>query len=248
MVAHCRRWIGSDRAMSRRQVLRGSAGLSAELAVLGFAGGSSVLPCCWGRCPRSGWVEKRRTMSAVTAAVGAYIGGARAAIPHRRRPSPTQNRKVRSTDVNEQPANRPTKQVIVIRRDLRMRRGKEITQGAHAASAWLAELVIHQLSSDGPADPARLSEAERAWLQTSFRKVTVKVGSEAELMAVYDQALEAGLAGPPHHRPGPDRVRRGAHPDVPGHRPGLRRPHRPGDRRPRAVLTRAARLGSADAA
>ena len=105
----------------------------------------------------------------------------------------TQNREVRSTDVNEQPESRPTKQVIVIRRDLRMRRGKEIAQGAHAATAWLAELVIQQLTPDGPADPARLSEAERAWLETSFRKVTVKVGSEEELMAVYRQALEAGL-------------------------------------------------------
>ena len=42
-------------------------------------------------------------------------------------------------------------------------------------------------------DHVQLSEAERAWLQTSFRKVTVKVGSEEELMAVYGQAQEAGL-------------------------------------------------------
>ena len=64
--------------------------------------------------------------------------------------APTQNREVRSTDVNEQPKSRPTKQVIVIRRDLRMRRGKEIAQGAHAATAWLAELVIQQLTPDRP--------------------------------------------------------------------------------------------------
>ena len=47
---------------------------------------------------------------------------------------------------------RPTKQVIVIRRDLRMRRGKEIAQGAHAATAWLAELVIQQLAPARTAD------------------------------------------------------------------------------------------------
>ena len=105
----------------------------------------------------------------------------------------TQNREVRSTDANEQPKSRPTKQVIVIRRDLRMRRGKEIAQGAHAATAWLAELVIQQLTPDRPVDHVQLSEAERTWLGTSFRKVTVKVGSEEELMAVYRQALEAGL-------------------------------------------------------
>ena len=39
--------------------------------------------------------------------------------------------------VDEGTEQRPTKQVIVIRRDLRMRRGKEIAQGAHASMAWL---------------------------------------------------------------------------------------------------------------
>ena len=34
------------------------------------------------------------------------------------------------------------KQVIVIRRDLKMRRGKEIAQGAHASSSWLGDLVV----------------------------------------------------------------------------------------------------------
>lgn len=33
------------------------------------------------------------------------------------------------------------KQVIVIRRDLNMRRGKEIAQGAHGSCSWLAEKV-----------------------------------------------------------------------------------------------------------
>jgi len=93
--------------------------------------------------------------------------------------------------VDEEADLRPTKQVIVIRRDLRMRRGKEIAQ---AASAWLAEGVLRQLRPDGTVGRVELSGAERAWLETSFRKVTVKVGSEEELMAVYDKALAAGLA------------------------------------------------------
>ena len=89
---------------------------------------------------------------------------------------------------------RLTKQVIVIRRDLRMRRGKEIAQGAHASTAWLAERVLARLTPAGSADQVQFSEAERAWLTSSFRKVTVKVGSEPELLAVYEKALEAGLA------------------------------------------------------
>ena len=88
---------------------------------------------------------------------------------------------------------RPVKQVIVIRRDLRMRRGKEIAQGAHAATAWLADRVIQGIMPNGAVDHVVLSAAERAWLETSFRKVTVKVGSEEELMAVYREAVEAGL-------------------------------------------------------
>jgi peptidyl-tRNA hydrolase, PTH2 family len=88
---------------------------------------------------------------------------------------------------------RPTKQVIVIRRDLRMRRGKEIAQGAHAASAWLADRVINELRPNGSVARLTLSTAEQTWLETSFRKVTVKVNSEEELMAVHDRALAAGL-------------------------------------------------------
>ena len=90
-------------------------------------------------------------------------------------------------------AGRPTKQVIVVRRDLRMRRGKEIAQGAHAATAWLSDRVIHDMMPNGSVAHLALSPAERAWLQSSFRKVTVKVSSEEELLAVYRKALEAGL-------------------------------------------------------
>ena len=78
------------------------------------------------------------------------------------------------------------KQVIVIRKDLKMRRGKEIAQGSHASMAWLAERV----AAGGP--PA-LSVPELQWLEGSFRKVTLQVDSEEELVAVYHQALHVGL-------------------------------------------------------
>lgn len=88
---------------------------------------------------------------------------------------------------------RPTKQVIVIRRDLRMRRGKEIAQGAHAATAWLTARVLTTMSPNGAVAQVLLSPAERAWLISSLRKVTVKVNSEEELVAAYQKALDAGL-------------------------------------------------------
>ena len=95
--------------------------------------------------------------------------------------------------MDEAAAERSIKQVIVIRRDLRMRRGKEIAQGAHAATAWLRQRVLQGLTPAGTVDRLELSEVERTWLEQSNRKVTVKVGSEDELMAVYQQALRAGL-------------------------------------------------------
>ena len=75
-----------------------------------------------------------------------------------------------------------------------MRRGKEIAQGAHASMAWLRARIMPGLTPEGTVDHLEFSSAERAWLEGSLRKVTVKVGSEPELLAVYSKALEAGLA------------------------------------------------------
>jgi PTH2 family peptidyl-tRNA hydrolase len=92
-----------------------------------------------------------------------------------------------------EPSPQLTKQVIVIRRDLQMRRGKEVAQGAHASMEWLRERILPHLTPAGAVDQIMFSEAERVWLEGSLRKVTVKVGSEGELMAVYDKAVEAGV-------------------------------------------------------
>src|SRR3978361_1969383 len=77
------------------------------------------------------------------------------------------------------------KQVIVMRRDLGMRRGKEIAQGAHAAMIWLS-LRIRQPGF-------AFSEAERRWLDGPFTKGRVRVGSEEELLGVVRAAHEAGV-------------------------------------------------------
>ena len=82
------------------------------------------------------------------------------------------------------------KQIIVIRRDLKMRRGKEIAQGAHAAMGVL--LRDMRLNDDGTVTLGLWPEA-RAWLESSFTKVTVKVNSEEELLAVRDKAQAAGV-------------------------------------------------------
>src|SRR3954453_14471992 len=82
----------------------------------------------------------------------------------------------------EQPA---PKQVIVMRRDLGMRRGKEIAQGSHASMIWLA-LPIRQ-----PGDT--FTEAERRWLGGAFTKVCVRADSEEELLSIVAKAREAGV-------------------------------------------------------
>lgn len=52
-----------------------------------------------------------------------------------------------------------------------------------------------QVAHPATVDHIEFSEAERAWLENSFRKVTVKVGSEEELMAVYEQGIRTCTGG-----------------------------------------------------
>ncbi len=85
----------------------------------------------------------------------------------------------------DEEAGSAPKQVIVMRRDLGMRRGKEIAQGAHASMIWLA-LRIRQPGYS-------FTEAERRWLDGAFAKVCVRVDSEEELLAVVHRAQEAGV-------------------------------------------------------
>src|ERR1700751_4086742 len=89
-------------------------------------------------------------------------------------------RSPRKQSMAPEPEHRPTKQGIVIRRDLRMRRGKEIAQGAHAATALLAELDLQAMTMNGAVDHVTLSAAEPSWLQSSVGKVPVTVKSDQQ--------------------------------------------------------------------
>jgi PTH2 family peptidyl-tRNA hydrolase len=83
------------------------------------------------------------------------------------------------------------KQVIVIRKDLKIRRGKEIAQGSHASMKWLIErLKAHpELWSQ-----ELLTDEEKEWLfQDKFTKVCLQVASEAELQTIFINALDEGL-------------------------------------------------------
>lgn len=81
------------------------------------------------------------------------------------------------------------KQVIVMRHDLKMRRGKQIAQGAHASMAFLTRR-LQSLTTIGMDD---FSPNEQTWILGSFAKVCVRCNSEEELMAIYDKAIESSL-------------------------------------------------------
>lgn len=83
------------------------------------------------------------------------------------------------------------KQVIVIRRDLKMRRGKEIAQGAHASGMFLVQAVTAAMAGD--AEWVALDEVARVWLTTSLRKVTLQAHSEEQLVALHEAAEARGL-------------------------------------------------------
>ena len=84
------------------------------------------------------------------------------------------------------------KQVILIRKDLKMRRGKEIAQGSHASMAFLTDRLRQQ---PGPGNIAllELSDAEQDWISLGMGKVCLQVNSEEELLAHHQKALEQGL-------------------------------------------------------
>ena len=83
------------------------------------------------------------------------------------------------------------KQIILIRRDLRMRRGKEIAQGAHAAMAFLRE-KIHCPSLQNECQIV-LSTLEQTWIFQNMAKICLQVHSEVELKKRHQQAIDAGL-------------------------------------------------------
>ncbi len=81
------------------------------------------------------------------------------------------------------------KQVIVLRKDLNMRKGKMIAQGAHASVA----AILKGAQRRGEALCIPLDERNEPWLCGRFKKIAVSVNSEQELLALYEGATGAGL-------------------------------------------------------
>ncbi len=85
------------------------------------------------------------------------------------------------------------KQVIIIRKDLKMPRGKIATQAAHVSNLPLignysinkGDFKVFNESSCNP-------ETIQNWISDGARKITLAVNSEEELNNLFEQAKEKG--------------------------------------------------------
>jgi PTH2 family peptidyl-tRNA hydrolase len=86
------------------------------------------------------------------------------------------------------------KQVLVLRKDLNMSKGKMVVQGAHASIAFLTNKMKDNLSNPEALWWANLSQAEKEWVYGTFFKVCVGVDSEKELLDIGYNAVMLGLS------------------------------------------------------
>ena len=91
------------------------------------------------------------------------------------------------------------KQVIVIRKDLNMRKGKCVAQGAHASLKVFFDRMHHVRLTGTILDDAGLdyemsvTQEMREWIDGIFTKICVSVDSEQELKEIYESASEQNL-------------------------------------------------------
>jgi peptidyl-tRNA hydrolase, PTH2 family len=81
------------------------------------------------------------------------------------------------------------KQVIVLRKDLNMRKGKMVAQGAHASM----RAILNLARREGDSLVIALDARSEPWLCGRFKKICVSVNSESELLELHRQALAANL-------------------------------------------------------
>ena len=86
------------------------------------------------------------------------------------------------------------KQVLVLRKDLNMSKGKMVVQGAHASIAFLTNKMKDNLSNPEALWWVNLSQAEKEWVYGTFFKVCVGVNSKKELLDIGYNAVMMGLS------------------------------------------------------
>ncbi len=87
------------------------------------------------------------------------------------------------------------KQVIVIRTDLNMRKGKMCAQASHASLGGILQLFDKTIVLGNLVMEAAFKSKEPVshWLSNSFFKIVLGVDSEEALLDIYNQAKQEGL-------------------------------------------------------
>lgn len=88
------------------------------------------------------------------------------------------------------------KQVIVYRRDLKMRKGKIAAQVAHASMKVFFDRMVEGLMIPGVYGKVLvmpLTDEMYEWATTLFGKIVLSVENEADLLRVYELAQAAGI-------------------------------------------------------
>jgi PTH2 family peptidyl-tRNA hydrolase len=87
------------------------------------------------------------------------------------------------------------KQVIVVRKDLNMRKGKIGAQVAHAAMAFITKQMVVDQTMARPAifmpyetHEVKVSLIEQEWLDNCYTKIVVGIDSEEELLDLLKKA------------------------------------------------------------
>lgn len=91
------------------------------------------------------------------------------------------------------------KQVIVMRKDLNMRKGKMVSQGAHSSLKVFFDMNMIRTIEEGTTvyhihlPDGSIGEDITSWVEGIFTKITCSVSSEEALLNVYEKARERGL-------------------------------------------------------
>lgn len=85
------------------------------------------------------------------------------------------------------------KQVIILRKDLNMRKGKCVAQGAHASMAVFFNKMGFNSHNDFGMYGSEMTQPMKEWIEGPFTKICVSVNSEEELLDLFTAAKAAGI-------------------------------------------------------